>query len=329
MLVDNAGRIYVVDSFQGAVTIYDEATGTKDGTVGTFGALTGQLNLPASVVVDACNRLYVTSAGNGRVELYGLDNYVHLTTEPATPVVAAGTALVFRAMAGGSGSHSFQWQKDSATLIDGGSISGATNGALTISSLSVADAGWYSVIVTGPAGAITSAPTQVTVQAPPEILSGPHAVTALRGSRVELTVSAAGSALSYQWQYEGLDVEGATNSTMVLDDVQPYNAGRYVAVIRNDVGSINSTPARLNVLVPPQVMEFLGISTLPGFPSVLTINSDPSVAYALDVSTNLSEWGLYETFMNDTGIMDLTDKDVTNVSQRFYRLRWIPTATSP
>jgi hypothetical protein len=200
---------------------------------------------------------------------------------------------------------------------------------LAVNGASSDDAGGYLVIVTGPAGVITSSLAQVAVQAPPAILSDPADATVLRGSRVDFSVSAAGSALSYQWQHEGLDVAGATNSTLTLTEAQTYNAGRYVAVVKNAVGNHSSSPARLNVLVPPLVMEFLGIAALAGSPPILTVNADPGVDYAMDISSNLYNWSLYSTFRNNDGIMDLADTDTTNASQRFYRLRWIPSVTSP
>jgi hypothetical protein len=329
MAFDSTGRLYIADTFQGTVTVYDTATGETLGAVGSFGMRAGQLSLPAAVAIDPCNRLYVTSAGNGRVELYGLDTYLHLTAEPPTPAVAAGTGFVLRAIAGGPGPFFLQWQKDSEDLVDGGRINGATNSTLTISDARAADGGGYSVMVTGPAGAFASSLAQVTVQAPPVILSGPGDATVLRGSPVEFSVSATGTDLNYQWQYEGLDIEGATNSTLVVADAQAHNAGRYVAIIKNAVGSLSSTPALLTVLVPPRIMEFLGLSAPAGLPLILTVNSDPGVGYVLDVSANLSDWAPLTTFTNDAGIMELIDADVTNVLPRFYRFRWLPPPLSP
>ena len=71
---DGAGRIYVADAFQGTVKVFDPA-GVALGTIGGFGDRTGQLQLPQSLAVDANGRLLVTSTGNSRVEVFGLDGY--------------------------------------------------------------------------------------------------------------------------------------------------------------------------------------------------------------------------------------------------------------
>jgi sugar lactone lactonase YvrE len=71
---DGAGRIYVADAFQGTVKVFDPA-GVALGTIGGFGDRTGELQLPQSLAVDANGRLLVTSTGNSRVEVFGLDGY--------------------------------------------------------------------------------------------------------------------------------------------------------------------------------------------------------------------------------------------------------------
>jgi hypothetical protein len=56
----------------------------------------------------------------------------------------------------------------------------------------------------------------------------------------------------------------------------------------------------------------------------LTLNADPGFAYALDTSTNLSEWQLLTNFVSDLGLVEFVDTDSTNFWNRFYRLRWVP-----
>src|SRR5207249_6486981 len=42
----------------------------------------------------------------------------------------------------------------------------------------------------------------------------------------------------YQWRFGGAIIPGATNSTLVLNNVQMTNAGTYIVAVTNDVGSI-------------------------------------------------------------------------------------------
>jgi sugar lactone lactonase YvrE len=316
--LDPAGRLYVADTFQGAVNIYDAASGTPLATVGGFGAAPGQLNAPGGLVVDSCNRLCVASINNGRVELFGVDSFVSLTATPATEVVAAGTNVTLQAAPGGAGPFLFQWFRNGILL------SGATNAALALANIGSGDAGGYSVVVTGPGGALTSGVAQVTVLVPPQIISDPQSQTVLRGTDVTLAVSTAGSALAYQWQCNGLNIDGATNSVLALPEVQAWQAGNYAVQVGNAVGQLTSATATLQVLVPPMVMEILGLALQPDQPAVLTFNADPGLGYVFDVSTNLVDWTPLTNFIHNAGIADLIDNTVTNQPQRFYRLRWQP-----
>ena len=250
--LDGAGRLYVADSFQGTVKALDQATGAALATVGSFGESTGQLNLPGGVAVDAWNRLLVVSPNNGRVELFGLDAFLHLSMEPAANAIAAGTNLIFRAVAGGAGPFAFQWLKNGASIAD------ATNATLSFPSVAPGDTGGYSVAVTGPSGAITSRVAHVAVLTPPAILTDPLSRTVLRGANVEFSVSATGDSLSFQWQYYGRNLEGATNSALSLPDVQMADAGVYSVEVRNAVGAVLSAPATLEVLAPMEMPAVTG-----------------------------------------------------------------------
>lgn len=74
LLADAQGRIYLADSFRGAVVVVNSA-GASLGKLGTFGSDSGQLMGPASLVIDRNNRLFVAAPGNTRVEIFGLDAY--------------------------------------------------------------------------------------------------------------------------------------------------------------------------------------------------------------------------------------------------------------
>jgi len=84
-------------------------------------------------------------------------------TQPTNTSVDYGSNTVFTVAAGGVLPLSYQWQKDSTNLIDGGNIVGSTTFNLTISGASVSDAGSYSVIITNVSGAVTSSIVTLTV----------------------------------------------------------------------------------------------------------------------------------------------------------------------
>jgi len=52
----------------------------------------------------------------------------------------------------------------------------------------------------------------------------------------------------YQWQFNGVNIAAATNSTLILSNVQVANAGIYEVLVSNDSGTIPSTEASLGLL---------------------------------------------------------------------------------
>lgn len=221
-------------------------------------------------------------------------------------------------MTGGAGPFSWQWFKN------GVAINGATNGTLTVNGVGAADGGANSAVITGSWGTYTSSPVQITVMAPPAIVSGPQDLTALRGSDVVLAVSALGPGLGYQWRLNGVNLDGATNSALALTGVEPFQAGSYSVLVRNPVGTVASGPAVLTVLAPPTLMQILSCSVAADHLFHLTVNADPGITCAIEATTDFMQWQPLATNFNDAGMFDFADAGSTNVFQRSYRLRWVP-----
>jgi len=93
---------------------------------------------------------------------------------------------------------------------------------------------------------------------PAVIVSNPQNRTAQVGAGVTLSVGAAGSLpLSYQWRYDGTPIEGATNGTLTIENVQLNHAGNYSVVVSNEFGTAESTNAVLVVTRPPAVISIV------------------------------------------------------------------------
>src|SRR5207244_13397306 len=88
------------------------------------------------------------------------------------------------------------------TLSDGGNVFGSATSTLTISAVSPADVGAYSVIVSNAAGMAVSSDAFLTIVPwRPVITAQPASHAALPGETVRLTVEVAGSRpLFYQWR---------------------------------------------------------------------------------------------------------------------------------
>lgn len=83
---------------------------------------------------------------------------------------------------------------------------------------------------------------------PPDIILPPRDRTALQGSNATFTVLALGYPLNYQWQFNGLDIVGATNQTLTLNGVTGAQVGLYSVTVGNDLGQVTSSQALLDVV---------------------------------------------------------------------------------
>src|SRR6266567_487251 len=82
----------------------------------------------------------------------------------------------------------------------------------------------------------------------------PQSQCVLAGTNLTFSASGIGPAsVSYQWQFNNLNVAGATTSALTINNVQTANQGNYQVVVSNGAGSITSQVATLNVVGPPLI----------------------------------------------------------------------------
>ncbi|MBU6401242.1 MAG: immunoglobulin domain-containing protein, partial [Verrucomicrobia bacterium] len=87
----------------------------------------------------------------------------------------------------------------------------------------------------------------------PTITTPPQSITANPGDSVTFTVVASGTApLSYQWEFNGAPIAGATASSLTLNNVDTAVAGTYSVIVSNAGGSVTSA-AVLVVNTPPSI----------------------------------------------------------------------------
>jgi glucose/arabinose dehydrogenase len=90
---------------------------------------------------------------------------------------------------------------------------------------------------------------QYTNSNAPSIAAEPSSQTASLGTTAVFTVIASGSALSYQWQRDGIDIAGATGATYALSNVHlSDNGARFNVVVTNSISSVTSNDAILTVI---------------------------------------------------------------------------------
>ena len=87
--------------------------------------------------------------------------------------------------------------------------------------------------------------------------------TVAAGNNVSFSVVAAGSQpLSYQWNFNGTPITGATGATYGITNVQAANAGAYTVMVSNSFGTVTSAAAILTVTPGPTTPQTPAISIL-------------------------------------------------------------------
>jgi predicted dienelactone hydrolase len=141
----------------------------------------------------------------------------------------------------------YQW------FSNGALIPGATDAALTVSPVSLATAGQYTVRVTGQNGTVMcSCPVKVM---PLRFTTQPQNVKASYGGSATFRATVQSpEPVIYQWLHNGQEMPGATAATLALTNIQPEAMGSYTVRASNVYGNVNSTNAQLDLR--PFLLEF-------------------------------------------------------------------------
>jgi uncharacterized repeat protein (TIGR03803 family) len=233
----------------------------------------------AAPVQGADGNLYGTTADGG-VGNYGtlyrltITNLpLQITSQPQPQSAALGANVKISVATLGNFPLSYQWLRNGIPFTDGGNLSGSKTRVLTWTSVSEANAGVYSVIVSNSFGAVTSAPALFeVVVSPPFITAEPADQTVLPGAAAMFRVAAEGDMpLFYQWQKNGINltdggnISGSTNSLLMLSDVSAADQGAYSVVVSNELYADASCEAVLTLV--PTVAPGITFTTLHSFSS--------------------------------------------------------------
>ncbi|MBI1765773.1 MAG: hypothetical protein HYR56_30580 [Acidobacteria bacterium] len=244
----------------------------KNGTA-ISGATSSTFNLASVVAGDAGSYDVVVTGACGSATSNAATLAVNtaplITNQPASLTKCEGQSATFSVIATGTG-LSYQWRKN------GGNIPGATNNSFTIAAVSSNDAGSYDVVVSGTCNSLASRIATLTVNASTKITSPPANLTKYEGQPATFSVTATGTALSYQWRKGGVAISGATNSSFTIAAVNSSDAGAYDVIVTGACGGLNSIAAILTVL---NVAPTVGAITAPLDPIPVNTTLNPSASF--------------------------------------------------
>ena len=217
-----------------------------DGETQSVLALTSlKLSDESSYFVEVSNEAGITNSQ--AVDVLVLTQLT-IPQQPQGQSVVAGRLVVLDVVANGSNPVSYQWYHD------GTAVDGATGSSLQISNVSVANQGAYHAVLSNPVSTVTSEFAALVVNIPPGIAVQPVAQTVEKGRSAVFTVGVTGTApFSYQWQYDGVDIDGATGEELVVDSVDASNDGDYAVIVQSLYGAVASEVAGLNVLLQLEI----------------------------------------------------------------------------
>jgi hypothetical protein len=153
----------------------------------------------------------------------------------------------------------FEWRRNGVAM-------NVTLTPFLVLTASQAIEGLWSVRVENSYGGVVSNAMQISVNDPPDITVPPNYVVARVGEAASFSVVATGpGTLSYHWLKDGVNISGATQSTLSFAAVAVADAGMYTVVVSSSLGT-----------APAQASARLAIDTCePG--SFTTSTDDPPV----------------------------------------------------
>jgi hypothetical protein len=239
---------------------------------------------------------------------------VSILVQPVSLVVPASAPARFGVVASGfPAPTSYQWTLNSTNL------TGATNNTFAINSVRLSNTGNYQVQVSN--GYSSTNSDIATLNMSPTITSPFNGATTIWGRSATISVGAIGTGtLTYQWYFDGVAIDGATDPELNFSSIQATNGGLYSVVVSSPFGSVTNVAAQ--VIVQPA-----GVSL--GFYAGLTINGVAGYSYIIQGSSDLTDTNGWVTVTNLTLTQPVqlwvdTNMDVTSPFNPKYFYQVLP-----
>ncbi len=126
------------------------------------------------------------------------------------------------------------------------------------------------------ANAVSFGPVVDKGPSAPQILSQPQPLSVQEGREASFSVGAIGNPRpSYQWQKNGVDLQGATLSTYTIPSATFDDSGAYRCAVTNSEGTVTSAGATLTVqAAPPVIRSVAPLDTLIAVGTTVTFTVD-------------------------------------------------------
>jgi len=157
-----------------------------------------------------------------------------------------------------------------------------------------------------------------TAPMPPGITGQPQSLAVLAGQNASFSVAAFGSGLGYQWFSANSGIPGGCAPALGLTNVSVADAGTYVVIITNSLGSATSSVATLTVALRP-ALTFSSDAT-----GTIRLNGTTitNLTYVVQSATNLASPAWVSIVTNSTGGSGTVNFQMIRAgdAMRFYRL---------
>ncbi len=210
------------------------------GTTSLAGETNPSLNIASATTADAGTYTVVITnscqAVNSANAVVIVNELPAITTQPIGTTICEGEGISLSVTATGTG-LTYQWFRNGTIAIPS-----ATSATYADASVSLAEAGNYTVRVSGACTpAVTSSIAVINVNQGVTLAQQPVASTTVCvGQPINLSVTATGTNLTYQWYRGTTSLTGKTNSTLNIASATTADAGTYTVVVTNPCQGVTS-----------------------------------------------------------------------------------------
>ena len=339
-VVPEYGQATVPAGLSGVTAIgagqYFTAALKSDGTVVAWGYNEyGQTNvlpgLTGVTAIAAGGGHVVALKSNGTVVAWGANDFFLQATIP--PGLSGVTAIA------AGGSHSVALKSNGKVVAWGNNLFGQIDVPSGLSGVTAIAAGEYHTVAlqsdgtlvawgwnddgqtTVPAGvsdvtAIAAGYAHTVALIGPIITTQPLSQTFILGGAVTVSVGTVGPGLSYQWQFNGTNILGATGSTLTLTNLALSNVGAYRVTVRNTAGGAVTSQAAVLLLLFFGDLQFYAGTILVG-----TVGQQFRVEYADVVAPGTTNWQVLTNLTLPSSPYLVIDPASPGKLRRFYRAR--------